>query len=1270
MGTKTTMDGNTAVAHVAYRVNEVCAIYPITPSSTMAELADQWSAEGVTNIWGNIPVVQQMQSEGGAAGAVHGALQSGAMTTTFTSSQGLMLMLPNMFKIAGELTSTVFHVAARSLATSALSIFGDHSDVMTARGTGFALLSAANVQEAHDTALLAEVATLESRVPFLHFFDGFRTSHEINTVELISDDDMRAMIGNDLVRAHRSRALNPEHPFIRGTAQNPDTFFQAREAVSPYYAAVPGILDAAMARFAVITGRHYQLFEYEGAPDAERVVILMGSGAETARETVKALVAHGEKVGVVQVRLFRPFSPEHLSKALPASVTAVAVLEQTKETGAAGEPLYLDVVASLAQSFANGGRQSMPRIIGGRYGLSSKDFTPAMAKAALDELGKQDSHGKFVARNSFTIGIDDDVSHSSLTVDPRFSIEQDDTTRAVFYGLGADGTVGANKNTAKIIAEDAGRYAQGYFVYDSHKSGAQTISHLRFGPDPIKAPYLIASASFVACHQFGFLERHDMLRVAAPGAVFLLNSPFGKDETWDELPHSVQQQIIDKKLRVHVIDASKVARDMGLGTRTNTILQTCFFALSGVLPRDSALRHIKAAIKKTYSLKGEAVVAKNFAAVDATLAHLFEMKVPTSASNPRDLPPIVPSAAPDFVQRVTAMVMAGRGDDIPVSLIPADGTFPSGTSLYEKRNIAEAVPVWEADLCIQCGQCSFVCPHSVIRAKYYHEDGLLDAPASFKSAVVNARGYPEARFTLQFYVEDCTGCGLCVEACPAISPREPDVKAINMADKEGLIAPERANIAFFEKLPVNDRSRIDFAKVRGIQFLEPLFEFPGACAGCGETPYLKLLSQLFGDRAQIANATGCSSIYGASLPVTPWTKNQEGRGPAWSNSLFEDNAEFGLGFRLAADKHVDLARALLTRLAPVVGEELAADILNAPQIHEFELRALRIRVAELKTRLLTLSGEDVNDLISVVDHLVRRSVWIVGGDGWAYDIGYGGLDHVLASGRNVNILVLNTELYSNTGGQASKATPLGATAKFAAAGKRIPRKDLGLQAIAYGNVYVAQVAMGANSQQTLDAFREAEAYDGVSLIIAYSQCIAHGIDMRFGMRQQDLAVACGYWPLFRFNPTMRTVGQAPFQLDSPRPTIAFKDYAYNEIRYSSLARAMPDDAAALLVTAQAAVVDKYRQYRRSRHARWQPVPTRNDRATRVIGGQYGSDHTLYGPSSEKPPGGLRLTTDRRTGQLETARGCRRGGRGIAVLVSGGDRGRRGSSRSSDQCKRG
>ncbi len=1178
MGTITTMDGNTAVAHVAYRVNEVCAIYPITPSSTMAELADQWTAEGIPNIWGNLPVVQEMQSEGGAAGAVHGALQSGAMTTTFTASQGLMLMIPNMFKIAGELTATVFHVAARSVATSALSIFGEHSDVMATRATGFAMLAAGSVQEAHDMALIAQAATLKSRVPFVHFFDGFRTSHELNTFELLSDDDIRAMIDDDLVRAHRARALDPEHPFVRGTAHNPDTFFQAREAVNPFYAATPGIVAEAMERFEKIVGRSYRLFEYEGAADAERVVIMMTSGAETARETVKALAAKGEKVGVVQVRLYRPFSAEHLLAALPESVTSIAVLDRTKEPGAPGEPLYLDVVAALADAVAEGRRAFMPHVVGGRYGLSSKDFTPAMAKAVLDRLKRQDGKNAIGLRNGFTVGIDDDVSGSSLAFDRSFSIEPENVTRAVFYGLGADGTVGANKNSVKIIAEDAGRYAQGYFVYDSHKSGAQTVSHLRFGPEPIKAPYLIGEAGFVACHQFGFLTRSDVLRLAAPGGVFLLNSPWGPDEVWDRLPRPVQRQIIDKRLRFYVIDASEVARAVGLGVRTNTVLQTCFFAISGVLPRKAAIEHIKQSIRKTYGRKGDAVVKKNFAAVDGTLQHLFEVKVPKTVTATEDLPPVVPDSAPDFVKRVTGAMLSGLGDEIPVSLMPADGTFPSGTSAYEKRNISDYVPVWREDLCIQCGQCSFVCPHSVIRSRYYHEEALAGAPASFKSAPVNARGYPEARFTLQFYVEDCTGCALCIEACPSVSPREPGVKAINLADKAPLVEAERENIAFFERLPVNDRARVDFANVRGVQFLEPLFEFSGACAGCGETPYVKLLSQLFGDRAVIANATGCSSIYGGNLPVTPWTKDREGRGPAWSNSLFEDNAEFGLGFRLAADNHLDLARSLLLRLASTVGQELAQAILDAPQIQESEIRAQRERVAVLKTKLLKLDDEAARHLLSVVDHLVRRSIWIVGGDGWAYDIGYGGLDHVLATGRDVNILVLDTEVYSNTGGQSSKATPLGAVAKFAASGKRVQRKDLALQAIAYGNVYVAQVAMGANPQQTLDAFREAEAYPGTSLILAYSHCIAHGIDMRFGMKQQDLAVASGYWPLIRYNPAMRAIGENPFRLDSPRPTIPLKSYAYNEIRYSSLAVTRPEEAAELLAQAQAGVASKYLQY--------------------------------------------------------------------------------------------
>ncbi len=1168
-----TMDGNTAVAHVAYRVNEVCAIFPITPSSTMAELADEWSAAGVKNIWNNVPVVQEMQSEAGAAGAVHGALQSGAMTTTFTASQGLMLMLPNMFKIAGELTSTVFHVAARSLATQALSIFGDHSDVMAARSTGFALLSSGSVQEAHDCALIAQVATLESRVPFLHFFDGFRTSHEINTLELLSDAQIRAMIDDELVRAHRARALDPEHPFVRGTAHNPDTFFQARETVNPFYARVPAIVQAAMDRFAALTGRQYRLFQYDGPADAERVVVLMGSGAETMRATAETLRARGEKVGVLQVRLFRPFDTDAFLAALPASARTVAVIEQTKEPGAPGEPLYLDVVTALTRALTDGGRPSMPRVVGGRYGLSSKDFNPAMAKAVIDESAKPQP------KNGFSVGIEDDVSHLSLPFDKSFSIEPNDVVCAVFYGLGADGTVGANKNSVKIIAEDAGLYAQGYFVYDSHKSGAQTVSHLRFGPRPIRAPYLIQSAGFVACHQFNFIERQDVLRLAAPGATFLLNAPYGPRDVWDHLPRSMQQEILARKLRLFVIDASKVAQEVGLRGRTNTVLQTCFFALSGVLPKGQAIEQIKKAVRKTYGHKGEAVVQANFKAVDDTLARLFEVEVPAAVTSTWERPPVVPASAPAFVRDVTALMLAGRGDEIPVSMMPIDGTFPSGTAAWEKRNIADTVPVWEPDLCIQCGQCSFVCPHSVIRAKYYNEDKLNAAPESFKWAPINVRGFPGVCFSLQFYIEDCTGCGLCIEACPAHSPTEPQLKAINLRDKLPLIETERDNSKFFENLSVNDRARVDFANVRGVQFLEPLFEFSGACGGCGETPYLKLLSQLFGDRMQVANATGCSSIYGANLPVTPWSKNSEGRGPAWSNSLFEDNAEFGLGFRLAADKHVELARKLARELAPKVGADLVEAIVSAPQIRESEIRAQRARIAELVKRLEAIKDDPAaKDLLSVVAYLVRRSVWIVGGDGWAYDIGYGGLDHVLASGRDVNVLVLDTEVYSNTGGQASKATPLGAIAKFSAAGKRTARKDLALQAIAYGDVYVAQVAMGANPQQTLLAFREAEAYPGPSLILAYCHCIAHGIDMQFGMRQQNLAVACGYWPLFRYNPAMRAVGKNPFRLDSPRPTLKFRDYAYNEIRYKSLAQARPAEAEQLLVAAQAAVDEKYRTY--------------------------------------------------------------------------------------------
>jgi len=1168
----TTIDGNTAVAYVAYRTNEVCAIFPITPSSTMAELCDEWSAEGVKNIWGDIPVVQEMQSEGGAAGAVHGALQSGALTTTFTASQGLMLMLPNMYKIAGELTSTVFHVAARALATQALSIFGDHSDVMAARTTGFALLASASVQEAHDAALIAQAATLESRIPFLHFFDGFRTSHELNKITLLSNAQIRAMIRQDLVHAHRARALTPENPVVRGTAHNQDTFFQARETANPFYTRVPAIVQGAMDRFAELTGRTYKLFEYYGSPDAERVIVLMGSGVETVRDTAVYLRDNGERVGVLQVRLYRPFDADRFVAALPESCRAIAVLEQTKESGAPGEPLYLDVVTTLAQAFAAGARRNMPRVVGGRYGLGSKNFNPAQANAVFDELKKPEP------KNGFTVGIDDDVSHTSLTFDASFSLERDDVVRALFFGLGSDGTVGANQNSVTIIAADEAMYAQGYFVYDSHKSGAQTISHLRFGTKPIQAPYLIESANFVACHQAGILERTDVLQLAVTGGTFLLNTPYGPHEVWDHLPRSLQTQILQKELRFFVIDATKVARDAGLGGRINTILQTCFFAISGVLPRAEAIRRIKQSIENSYGSKGAEVVRKNFDAVDRALTHLFEVVVPATVTSRFERPRVVPAHAPEFVQLVTARMMAGRGDELRVSQLPVDGTWPTGTAAFEKRNISDTVAIWDPDLCVQCGQCGFACPHSVIRARYYDEDLLTGAPDSFLSAPVNARGYPGARYSLQVYVEDCTGCGVCVEVCPEDDPKDPGMKAINLGPKAPFLEAERTNIAFYEALPVNDRARVDFGTVRGVQFLQPLFEFSGACAGCGETPYLKLLSQLFGDRLQVANATGCSSIYAGNLPVTAWTKDAAGRGPAWSNSLFEDNAEFGLGFRLAADKHVELAATLLRKLAPALGEEFVRFILEAPQERESELLLQRQRVELLRQCLRRINNADARDLLSVVDHLVRRSIWIVGGDGWAYDIGYGGLDHVLATGRDVNVLVLDTEVYSNTGGQASKATPLGAVAKFAAAGKRVARKDLALQAIAYGNVYVAQVAMGANPQQTLIAFREAEAWPGPSLILAYSPCIAHGIDLRYGMKQQDLATASGYWPLFRFNPAMRTVGERPFRLDSPRPTIAFRDYAYNELRYRSLINTNPEAAEALLADAQQVVTEKYRQY--------------------------------------------------------------------------------------------
>ncbi len=1172
--TVATIDGNEAAVSVAYRVNEVCSIYPITPSSTMAELADQWASEGRKNIWGNVPDVVEMQSEAGAVGAVHGALQTGALTTTFTASQGLLLMIPNMFKIAGELTSAVFHVAARALAAQGLSIFGDHADVMAVRSTGFAMLSSSSVQEAHDMALIAQAATLESRVPFIHFFDGFRTSHEVNKLIVLSDDEIRSMISDELVLAHRARALNPDRPFIRGTAQNPDVYFQGRETVNPFYARVPAIVQAQMDKFAAMTGRSYHLFDYFGHPQADRVIVLMGSGADCARETVDYLTARGEKVGLVQIHLFRPLAAEAFLAAFPSSAKTIGVLDRCKEAGAPGEPLYLEVVNTLMEASAAGQLPfpAMPRVVGGRYGLSSKEFNPAMVKAVFDELAKPQP------KNHFTVGIVDDVSHTSLDVDHEFDIEPDNVVRALFYGLGADGTVGANKDSIKILGEDPGRYAQGYFVYDSKKSGSQTVSHVRFGPEPIRSSYLIKRANFVGVHQFNFVDKTDVLSSAVPGAVFLLNSPHGPDELWDTLPRRVQQQIVDKNLQVYVIDAYKVARDSGMGTRINTIMQTCFFAISGVLPAEQAIAKIKAAIKKTYGKKGDEVVKKNYAAVDHTLAHLFKVKVPDQVSSNREMGLVVPEAAPAFVQNVTAMMMAGKGDELPVSAMPIDGTYPSGTTKWEKRNISQFVAAWEPEICIQCGNCSLVCPHAVIRSKFYDESALADAPQAFKSAPIDARGFPEVRYTLQVYLEDCTGCGLCVDVCPAKSREAVGIKAINMKIKEPVLEAERENIAFFETIPVNDRSRVDFSTVRGAQFLEPLFEFSGACAGCGETPYVKLLSQLFGDRLLVANATGCSSIYGGNLPTTPWTVNAEGRGPAWSNSLFEDNAEFGLGFRLSGDKHLHLAQQLVGELANDVGCELADAILAAPQKTESEIRAQRLRVAALKDRLKGVGSPKALHLLSVADHLVRRSIWIVGGDGWAYDIGSSGVDHVLASGRDINILVLDTEVYSNTGGQMSKSTPIGAVAKFAAAGKRVGKKDLALQAISYGNVYVARVAMGANPQQTLLAFREAEAYPGPSLILAYSHCIAHGINMQNGLQQQQLAVHTGYWPLVRFNPEVRQTGENPFVLDSQRPKVPFKEYAYNELRYRMLARTNPADADRLMELAQQAVHRRWEVY--------------------------------------------------------------------------------------------
>jgi pyruvate-ferredoxin/flavodoxin oxidoreductase len=1169
-----TIDGNEAAAYIAHKTNEVIAIYPITPSSGMGEWADEWSAQGKKNIWGTVPSVVEMQSEGGAAGAVHGALQTGALSTTFTASQGLLLMIPNMFKIAGELTSTVFHIAARTLATHALSIFGDHSDVMATRATGFGMLASGSVQEVMDIALIAQAATLEARVPLLHFFDGFRTSAEVMKIEQLAEDDIRAMIDDELVRAHRGRALSPDHPVMRGSAQNPDVFFQARERLNPYYQACPAIIEKTMIKFASIVGRKYGLFDYVGAPDADRIIIMMGSGAETAHETIDYFTAKGEKVGLVKVRLYRPFSVEHLMRVLPKTVRRIAVLDRCKEPGATGDPLYLDVVTSLSESFGQGKTpfKSFPLILGGRYGLSSKEFTPTMVKAVLDEMKKESP------KNHFTVGIDDDVSHTSLSFDPTFGIEAKDVVRAIFYGLGADGTVGANKNSIKIIGEDTDFYAQGYFVYDSKKSGSTTTSHLRFGPRPIRSIYLIESANFVACHQWFFLEKFDVLKNATPGGTFLLNSMYGPDEVWDKLPRHIQQQIIEKKLKFFVIDGYKVASQTGMGNRVNTIMQTCFFAISGVLPKEDAIAAIKNSIKKTYGKKGEEVVRKNFDAVDKTLANLFEVTVPSKVTSTIEMPPVVSEKAPDFVKNVTAKIIAGLGDELPVSAMPLDGTFPTGTAKWEKRNIAMEIPVWESDLCIQCNKCALVCPHAAIRVKVYDQQYLASAPPTFKAMDYKGLEYKGMKYTVQVAPEDCTGCEICVEVCPAKSKSEVKRKSINMKPQQPLREPERMNFEFFLSLPEADRRSVKVETVKGSQFFQPLFEFSGACSGCGETPYVRLASQLFGDRMVVANATGCSSIYGGNLPTTPWTTNNDGRGPAWSNSLFEDNAEFGLGMRLTIDKHTEMARESLAGLSSVVGEAFAKETLEAQQLDESGIYEQRLRVQKLKQKLAGLNSPEAKNFLSIADNLVKKSVWIIGGDGWAYDIGYGGLDHVLASGKNVNILVLDTEVYSNTGGQMSKSTPRGAVAKFAAAGKPTGKKNLALLAMTYGDVYVASVALGANDAQTVKAFLEAEAYDGPSIIIAYSHCIAQGIDMGRGMTNQKVAVETGYWPLFRYNPRNVAEGKNPFKLDSKAPKLPLQEFTNLETRFKVLEKSHPERAKMLYQLAQGDIQRRWDYY--------------------------------------------------------------------------------------------
>ncbi|MDO9046800.1 MAG: pyruvate:ferredoxin (flavodoxin) oxidoreductase [Methylobacter sp.] len=1198
-----TIDGNQAAATVAHKLNEVIAIYPITPSSNMGEWADEWSSRGQVNLWGTVPQVTEMQSEAGAAGAIHGALQAGSMATTFTASQGLLLMLPNMYKIAGELTPTVFHIAARSLACQGLSIFGDHSDVMSARMTGFGMLCSNSPQEVMDFALIAHAAALESRIPLMHFFDGFRTSHEVAKISVLDDDVMRAMINDEWVWAHRSRALSPDNPVLRGTAQNPDVYFQARESVNAYYQAMPGIMQGAMDRFAKLTGRCYRLFEYLGSPEAERVIVMMGSGAEAVAETLDYLNRQGESVGLLKVRLYRPFDADSLLAALPATCRKIGVLDRTKEPGADGEPLYKDVLGALAQDFISGTAKFsvLPKVVGGRYGLSSKEFTPGMIKAIFDELKQAQP------KNHFTIGIHDDVTHTSLDWDAAYRTDaQADTFQAMFYGLGSDGTVSANKNTIKIIGEATDLNAQGYFVYDSKKSGAITVSHLRFGPKPIRSTYLIAEndANFIGCHQTIFLERYDMLANAAENAVFLLNSPESAERVWESLPARMQQQMIAKKIRFYVIDGYAVAEKSGMGKRINTIMQTCFFAISGVLPQEQALADIKHAVEKTYGKKGRHIVELNFKAIDETLACLHAVPqcggdfsrpvsrqpagqwatevAPTSVIQSR-----IPDAAPDFVKRVTGEIIAGRGDALPVSAMPVDGTFPTGTAAYEKRNLALEIPVWETDLCTQCGKCVMVCPHSVIRSKIFPTDVLANAPETFKHAPMLGKDFPAGlEISYQVAPEDCTGCTLCVDICPIRDKSNASRKAINMQPQPALCETERDNWDFFLTIPEYDRKLLKTNTIKGSMVLQPLFEFSGACVGCGETPYIKLASQLFGDRMVVANATGCSSIYGGNLPTTPWTKNPEGRGPAWSNSLFEDNAEFGLGMRIALDKQNEYAKELLASLREPLGGELVDAILNADQSDEAGIYEQRERVAALKRHLQLLNNQAGQTLLQLADSLCKKSVWIIGGDGWAYDIGFGGVDHVLASGRNVNILVLDTEVYSNTGGQTSKATPLGAVAKFSAGGKATAKKDLALLAMDYSNVYVAHVAYAGKDTQTLNAFLEAEAHDGPSIIIAYAPCIAHGVDLSNNHRQQNLAVKSGHWPLFRFDPGKIKQGKNPMHLDSAEPSIPYRDFVKTETRFSMLWQTHPEDAERFLEQAQQDVKNRYHYYKQLSELAW------------------------------------------------------------------------------------